>query len=75
MRSPRLLSEFCDYFLLDAHKKTVSPEEAHHSLDSAVTMYSYLEERTTLTSTTSARWRTGCCMIRRSGRSRRISSS
>ena len=45
MHSPRLLSEFCDYFLLDAHKKTVSPEEAHHSLDSAVTMYSYLEDK------------------------------
>ena len=45
MNSPRLLSEFCDYFLLDAHKKTVSPEEAHHSLDSAVTMYSYLEDK------------------------------
>ena len=42
---PRLLSEFCDYFLLKANAKKVSPEEAHHSLDSAVTMYSYLEDK------------------------------
>jgi len=42
---PRLLSEFCDFFLLKANSKTVQPEDAHNSLGSAVTMYSYLEDK------------------------------
>jgi cullin 1 len=42
---PRLLSEYCDFFLLKANSRTVEPEDAHNSLASAVTMYSYLEDK------------------------------
>ena len=42
---PRLLSEFCDFYLLKNNAKTTSQEDAHKALDSAVTMYSYLEDK------------------------------
>ena len=42
---PRLLSEFCDFYLLKNNAKTTSQEDAHGALDSAVTMYSYLEDK------------------------------
>ena len=42
---PRLLSEFCDFYLNRANSKVVSIEDAQRNLESAVQMYSYLDDK------------------------------
>jgi cullin 1 len=42
---PRLLSEFCDFYLNKDNAKSISIDDAQASLDSAVQMYSYLEDK------------------------------
>lgn len=42
---PRLLSEFCDYYLHQDSKSVVSVEDLQSNLSSAVQMYSYLDDK------------------------------